>query len=511
MDKEIVLKVEDLCKNFGPVKVLEEVNFTLKKGEVLGLVGENGAGKSTLMNVLGGIHPKSSGYVELFGRQYEPQKPEDATNAGIAFIHQELNLFTNLTVAENIFIDKGRANKPFLSRKEINEEASRILGKLGLSVDPNSKVEKLTMGMRQMVEIAKAVAKDAKIIFFDEPTTSLSPAEKGTLFELIQEFSKKGISMIYISHALEDVVMLCDEILVLRDGKTIGEQAKIDTVTLDEIVSRMVGRRMEQMYPYVEKNVGETILSVEHICQGRTLQDVSFQIKKGEIVGLFGLMGAGRSELAHGIFGTEIIDSGDIQYKGNPVKTINPQKWVQEGAAFITENRRDEGLLLKKSVSENLVLCSLSQLGKHFGVLDSKKQIEVSKKFVEELRIKTDDVMNQKVCNLSGGNQQKVVIGKWLMIEPEFIILDEPTRGVDVGAKEEIYHQINHMALQGTGVLFISSEMEELIGVCDRILIMHKGQLTGELKRNEFTQDTLLKYAIGELSDGEKEGERERA
>lgn len=504
MDQEVVLKVEKLCKSFGPVRVLNEIHFALKKGEVLGLLGENGAGKSTIMNILGGIHPKSSGSMELLGNAYEPRNPDDATKAGIAFIHQELNLFTNLTVAENIFIDGGNERKHLQSKRKNNEAAREVLKKLGISIDPNTKVEKLTMGMRQMVEIAKVVAKNAKIIFFDEPTTSLSTTEKETLFGLIKDFSEKGISMIYISHALEDVKRLCHEIVVIRDGRTIGGQTCTDQISIDEIVNRMVGRKMEQMYPYVAKKVGKEVLGVAHVSQGRVLHDISFQIREGEIVGMFGLMGAGRTELAQGLFGLEALDTGTVTYRGKRMEKLVPQTWVRGGAAYITENRRDEGLLLKKSVSDNLVLADLPGLRKRMGILDTKEQQAKAQTSVETLRIKCENAQRQMVCNLSGGNQQKVVIGKWLMISPHLIIFDEPTRGVDVGAKEEIYHYINHMALQGTGVLFISSEMQELMGVCDRILIMHKGRIAGELNRDGFTQDTLLKYAIGEMEDGRK-------
>jgi ribose transport system ATP-binding protein len=499
MTNEKVLEVRGLCKSFGNVKVLKNVDLVLNKGEVLGLVGENGAGKSTLMNILGGVHPRSSGEILLWGQQYLPKNPFDAVHNGIAFIHQELSLFTNLSIAENIFIDEGLDGKKILQFKEMNKRASGILKELNLTVEPSTIVEKLTIGMRQMVEIAKAISKKAKVIIFDEPTTSLSNSEKDTLFQLIKEFSFRGISMIYISHVLNDVIMLCDEIVVLRDGEKIGDQVRTCHINTSEVISRMVGRSMDQLFPYITKKLGHELLAVHNVYQKGSLIDISFSLQAGEIVGIFGLIGAGRTELARAIYGIDPIDSGEVCYNGVCVRHPNACDWVSKQVAFITENRRDEGILLPKSVNDNIALVNLKSYRGRFGKFNSRKQFFDSEDVIRNLQIKTASAANQSVGKLSGGNQQKVVIGKWLLIKPSVFILDEPTRGIDVGAKYEIYTRINHLAEQGTAVMFISSEMEELMGICDRIIVMCRGKITGELPRSEFSQDKLLKLAIGEM------------
>jgi ABC-type sugar transport system ATPase subunit len=495
-NRDVVLKIDGLNKNFDGVRVLRDVGFSLRKGMVLGVVGENGAGKSTLLNVLGGVYQRTSGEIELFGEKYRPREPMDATRAGIAFIHQELNLFTNLTVAENIFVDEGIRGRMFLPPKLLDRKAKTILDALAIDLDPAARVEDLTMGMRQMVEIAKAVSKDAKIIFFDEPTTSLSTSEKETLFKLIRDFAAKGISMIYISHALDDVFMLCDEVLVIRDGETVGGQVRSGAITKDEAINRMVGRKIGQIYPYVEKTVGEVLLDVKGIVRSGVLDGVSIAVRSGEIVGLFGLMGAGRTELARAIYGVDPFDSGRIEFKGRAIADPDPMLWVREKVAFITENRRDEGLLLPKTVVDNISLVNLPHMRKRLAVLDRAGQSAAAAETVSKLRIKTGDANRQIVRNLSGGNQQKVVIGKWLLIRPDLFILDEPTRGVDVGSKFDIYTYINALAASGTGVLFISSEMEELVGVCDRIAVMCGGRIAGELERAQFSSEALLKLAL---------------
>ena len=494
---EAVLELRGVSKSFSSVQVLKDINCSLREGSILGLVGENGAGKSTLMNILGGVYIKTSGEFYLRGKPYEPQNPDDATRAGIAFIHQELNLFTNLSVAENIFMGQKTENFGIVSMSKLNIAAKKLLDELGMDVNPKTLVKDLPMGLRQMVEIAKAISKNAKIIFFDEPTTSLSTKEKDILFSLIKNFAKQGVSMIYISHALDDVLNICDEVLVLRDGQAIGEQKPIGDITKEKLITMMVGREMNQLFPYVEKNIGDEVFRVEHVTQGKRLKDISFCLREGEIVGMFGLMGAGRSELAHALYGIDGFDSGNIYVRGEPVKKISPQKWIVSGIAYITENRRDDGLLMPKSVKENLILASLDRLKAKLGALDSLLANEWCKKSLADLDIKSYDLSKQVVGSLSGGNQQKVVVGKWLMIAPKVFILDEPTRGIDVGAKYEIYNQFNDLVLNGTSILFISSEIEELMGVCDRVLVMSKGEIVGEFARNEFSQEKFLQYAIG--------------
>ena len=497
--RETILKLTDMCKDFSGIEVLKNVNLVLREKSILGLVGENGAGKSTLMNILGGVHRMSSGKMELFGENYEPRSPMDAKMAGIAFIHQELNLFSNMTVAENMFIDSRKHNRfGFISAQSRKAETEEVLRRLNIHVDANTKIENVPIGIRQLIEIAKAIVQEARIIILDEPTTSLSNKEKDALFELMSELRKQNVSMIYISHALDDIIKMSDEVVVLRDGSTIGEQTAVDQITKDEIIKRMIGREISQLYPYLEKSFGDEALGVRGITKRSVVQDISFSLRKGEILGLYGLMGAGRSELANILFGIDKPDSGDIYFYGNKKDGATPISWVQTGMAYITESRRENDLLLPKSVEDNLILVSLKNFRKKSGALDRKLSHRKSQAMNEHLNIKTYNQRRQTVGSLSGGNQQKVVIGKWLMIEPKVFIIDEPTRGVDVGAKYEIYTHINELTKTGSSVLFISSEMEELMGVCDRIMVMCKGRISGVVERADFLQDTLIRLALGE-------------
>jgi ABC-type sugar transport system ATPase subunit len=496
---QVVLELSNVCKNFSAVEVLKDVSFTLKEKNILGLVGENGAGKSTLMNILGGIYFRSSGEMNLYGQTYNPRNPDDAKKAGVAFIHQELNLFTNLSIAENIFIDNSQGKKAgFISFSRLNTEAKKLLTKLNIKVNPRALIKDLPMGIRQMVEIAKAIAKNSRIIIFDEPTTSLSSNEKEVLFSLMRNLSAEGVSMIYISHALDDVIRMCDEIVVLRDGQIIGNQEKTENITKDTIIKNMVGREMSKLYPYTEKKPGAEIFAVRNITKAGVVDNITFRLNAGRITGMFGLMGAGRSELANIVFGVDRADSGEIILNGKVQKHSPPNRWIDKGVAYITENRRDDGLLLPQSVKENLILVNMDRMKSKLGVLNYKLAGDLSGQMQEKLHIKTFSLDKQPAGSLSGGNQQKVVIGKWLMVAPRIFILDEPTRGVDVGAKYEIYTHINNLADEGSAVLFISSEMEELIGVCDSIIVMSHGQITGEVQREDFSQELLMKLAIGE-------------
>lgn len=501
MQQDVVLKLSGLCKDFGAVKVLRNIDMELRRGQVLGLVGENGAGKSTMMNVLGGVYPKTAGEITLFGKPYHPAHPGDATRAGIAFIHQELNLFTNLSVMENLFIDEGVDRSGLLRPREMKKRATELLARLGIGIDPATPVEKLTMGMRQMVEIAKAVAKNAKIVFFDEPTSSLSNAEKETLFSLIRSFAAQGIAMIYISHALEDVFSLCDEIMVIRDGEKIGPQLPSSQTDKADVISRMVGRPMNRLFPYEPRALGGPLLTLEGITRPGAPDPVSLTVHRGEIVGLFGLMGAGRTELLRAVYGVDPLTGGKILYDQKPVSKPLPSRWVRDGVAFITENRRDEGLLIPKNVLENLALVNLPGCTGRLGVFRRKRQKDDARRMMKHLRVKTPEDGKQVLSGLSGGNQQKVVLGKWLLIRPGLFLLDEPTRGVDVGAKFEIYTHILALASEGSGILFVSSEMEELMGVCDRILVMSHGRIVGGVARADYSQDSLLSLAIGDGTD----------
>ena len=492
-----VLQLIGLNKSFSGVQVLKNIDLSLvMKGSILGLVGENGAGKSTMINILGGVLQKDSGAILLEGVPYNPKNAKDADKAGIALIHQELNLFLNMTIAENLYLVESPGSKTgLLSYRVMNREAQKELRHVGIDINPGTLVESLSMGMRQMVEIVKALSKKARIVVFDEPTTSLSNNEKRHLFTIIRELSGKGISMIYISHTLDDVLELCDEVAVIRDGSIIG-QSPTREMTKSGMISMMVGRKLDHMFPFVEKRPGPIVLRVEDLCAQKAFRNVSFSLRSGEILGLFGLMGAGRSELARAIYGVDLVESGRIYFKEHPVRHPAPEWWIENGMAYITENRREEGLLMPKSVKENLVLANLRNLRRRLGAVDARQEERESESVIQRLSIKTYDKARQTARMLSGGNQQKVVIGKWLMTQPEVLIVDEPTRGVDVGAKFDIYNHLNDMAREGSAILFISSEMEELIGVCDRIIVMCSGTITGELDRIDFDQERLLTLAI---------------
>ena len=495
----VILKIENVRKSFTGVQVLHGLNFDLRKGEVLGLVGENGAGKTTLMNIIGGVLPMDSGSMELAGESYSPRSPSSATAKGIAFIHQELNLFTNLTVAENLFIDGFPKNRfGAIDRKKIRRITQQCIDRFSLPVKPGSKVEDLSAGICQMVEIAKGLMKNARIMIFDEPTTSLSKREKEDLFKTIDELKARGISIIYISHILEDVRRLCDRITVLRDGRII-ETKDASGFSENELIKCMVGREMTQVFPSIRKNIEDAVLlEVKNLKWADKVKGVSLQLRTGEIVGMYGLMGAGRTDLAKLIFGVEQMDEGVVSIHSREHSPLNPQACIQQNVAFITEDRRHEGLLMTKPVDENLSLVKMPSLLNRFGMVDAKKIEQHNRKAIKDLQIIVSDYKRQLANTLSGGNQQKVVFGKWVMNDPKIFILDEPTRGVDVGAKFEIYSIIVDLAKRGSAVLFISSEIEELIGICDRILVMKDGCITGDMAKSDYDQEKILQLALVE-------------
>jgi ribose transport system ATP-binding protein len=492
-----VLQMTDVTKSFTGVQVLHGLNFDLRKGEVLGLVGENGAGKSTLMNIVGGVLPMDSGQMALSGELYAPRGPLDATAKGIAFVHQELNLFSNLTVAENLFLDSFPKNRfGAIDRKRIRRSTKECMDRFGLPVSPDTTVGSLPAGIRQMIEISKGLMKNARVMIFDEPTTSLSKREKEDLFKTIADLKAKGISIIYISHILEDVFDLCDRITVLRDGRIVETRDAAD-FTENDLIRCMVGREMTQVFPSIEKDVGETVLlETKDLRWADKVNGVSLRLRAGEIVGMYGLMGAGRTELANVLFGVEQRDSGEISINGNALSRVSPRGCIQQKAAYITEDRLHEGLLMTKPVDDNLTLVKMSDLINRFGVVNSREQDKVNRQAIGDLRIKVADPAKQMANSLSGGNQQKVVFGKWVMSDPKIFILDEPTRGGDVGAKFEIYSIILDLAKAGSAVLLISSEMEELIGTCDRILVMSGGCITGDVPKSEFDQERILELAL---------------
>jgi len=512
-----LLEFIDIEKSFFGVKVLKGVSLTVPAGGMVGLVGENGAGKSTLMNILGGNLRAEAGAMQFEGEDYAPANPQDAARRGIAFIHQELNLFPNLSIAENLFLTKfprPRA-RPWIARGEMHRRAAELLREVGLDVSPSRLVERLSSGERQLVEVAKALSIDARLMIFDEPTTSLSVREKERLFALIARLRARGIAMIYISHTLEDVFRLCDDLVVLRDGEVVKAGATA-TFTNEKLVSLMVGRTMRQLFPerrlparrdgdepQAGLEAGAPMMEVRGVSQPGVVENISFALHRGEVLGLSGLMGAGRSELARILFGLGPRAAGEVRLDGELLPRLTPREMIERGVAFLTENRRTEGLCMDAAVADNLTLATLPEHARTPWRWLSRESLHAAVtriRDVVKLDAKARDA--QPVRTLSGGNQQKVVLGKWLLHKPRVLILDEPTRGIDVGAKFEIYRLIHELADGGAGVLVISSEMEELIGLCDRILVMRGGRLVDEMPRAEFDRERILRAALGAESQG---------
>jgi len=511
-----LLQFAGIEKAFFGVKVLKGVSFTVPTGGMVGLVGENGAGKSTLMNILGGNLAPDAGSIRFDGADFEPHNPQDAARRGVAFIHQELNLFPNLSIAENIFLTRFPRSTatPFIHRGEIQRRTAELLREVGLEVSASRQVETLSAGERQLVEIAKALSIDARLIIFDEPTTSLSARETERLFALIARLRARGLAMIYISHTLADVFRLCDDIVVLRDGEVVG-LGGTKTFTTEKLVSLMVGRTMSQLFPerrpparlvadapHAGSETGAPLLEVRDVSQPGVVENISFSLQRGEVLGLAGLMGAGRSELARILFGLDPRASGEVRLNGESLPRLAPRELIGHGVAFLTENRRSEGLCLDAAVADNLSLVTLPAHGRtplRWLSRDSLQAAVTRIRAVVKLDPKTSDT--QPVRTLSGGNQQKVVLGKWLLREPKVLILDEATRGIDVGAKFEIYRLIHELADQGAGVLIISSEMEELMGLCDRILVMRAGRLVDDMPRAQFDRERILRGALGNATE----------
>jgi ribose transport system ATP-binding protein len=501
MMEDNILSFEHINKSFFGVRVLKDIQFSLPRGSVLGLVGENGAGKSTLMNLVGGVVAPDSGQMLLNGQPYTPRTPGDAIVAGVAFIHQELNLFTNLSIAENIFIDGFPQQRwlPMLNRSRMHSLAKQYLAAVDLEIAPDTLVEKLSPGERQLVEIAKALSVNAKLIIFDEPTTSLTARETERLFALMDRLRSDGASIVYISHILGDVMRLADEVVVLRDGEVVGQGPKRD-FTVSKMISLMVGRDIEQLYPTrTAVPSRQPALQVTGLTQPGIVQDIGFTLYKGEILGVFGLMGSGRTEMARILFGMDACEQGEVRVDGKVQSKTSPRHAIDTGMAFVTENRRDEGLLMDISICDNIGLVALPTYATTtFTPVHDHKLYREIHTVAETLTIKATDIRQQAVKTLSGGNQQKAVIGKWLLRKPTVLMIDEPTRGVDVGAKYEIYTIIAELAAGGSGILFISSELEELIGVCDRILVMGNGEVQAIFDRAEFDKERILRAAFRE-------------
>ncbi len=490
-----LLEVRGIGKQFPGVRALHDVGFHLNGGEVLALLGENGAGKSTLMKILAGVQPPDSGEILLEGEAVRIDSVQDAMERGIALIHQELNLATNLSIGANIFLGREPRKFGLIDEATINAEARRFLDLVGLKIDPREVVGNLTIGRQQMVEIAKALSIDARILIMDEPTSSLSSKETESLFAVIKDLRKRGVSIIYISHRLGEVKELADRVTVLRDGENAGDLERHE-IEHDRMVSLMVGRDLSQFYPHEPHAAGDMALEVRDLrSPAHPKHAVSFQLRAGEIVGLAGLVGAGRTELIETIFGVTHSAGGEVRVAGQKVDIRSPRDAIQAGLALAPEDRKQQGLVLEMAVRENLSLASLSRDQRH-GFLNLKKESEISEEMIGKMRVKTP-TDRQVVRYLSGGNQQKVVLGKWLAMKPRVLLLDEPTRGIDVGAKQEIYALMEELARDGVAILFVSSEMEEVLGMSDRTLVMHEGRLTGELQRSELSEEAVMRLATG--------------
>ncbi len=493
---ETLLRMEGISKSFPGVQALSNCQFELHSGEVHALVGENGAGKSTLMKILGGIYHKDAGHIYLEGHEVEIHTPRLAQHLGISIVHQELNLMPHLTAAQNIFIGREPHTKiPFVvDDKTTNQQAERLFHMLSLKLDPTTKVADLTVAKQQMVEIAKALSFNAKILVMDEPTAALTDTEIEELFGVIRQLREKGVGIIHISHRLEELKLISDRVTVMRDGKYIDTKP-IQDVTIDQIIGMMVGRTIYETAPELPEKPSEAIaLEVRNLNRGKVLRDVSFKLKKGEILGFAGLIGAGRTEVARAIFGADGFDSGEVYVKGKKVQIKAPRNAVMYGIGYLSEDRKRYGLTLGMDVKENVAMAAMKKFLIWLGWVDFKKAAVRGQDMVKALNIKTPN-LEQKVKFLSGGNQQKVVIGKWLTADTDILIFDEPTRGIDVGAKSEIYKLLNDLAHQGKSIIMISSELPEILRMSHRVIVMCEGRVTGILNAGEATQESIMKFA----------------
>ena len=476
-------------------KVLEGVQFSLEAGEVHALMGENGAGKSTLMNILTGLHKHDQGTIEINGKETSFKDSKEAEEAGMAFIRQELNIWPEMTVLENLFIGKEMVNAfGVLRKKQMKARANEIFKTLNISLPFDKEAGLCSVGEQQMIEIAKALMTDAEVIIMDEPTAALTDREIEKLFEVMKGLTKKGVSLVYISHRMEEIFAICDRITVMRDGKTVDTKRIKDT-NFDEVVQKMVGRELEDRFPHREAHLGEVVLDVKGLTKKGLFEDIHFAVRKGEIVGVAGLMGAGRTEIMRALFGVDQIDSGEITVEGKKVSIRKPTDAVRYGLAFITENRKEEGLILDFSVRENIGLPNLKSFAPS-GLVKTEDEKKFAEMMIKRLHVKTSST-ETIIGNLSGGNQQKVVIAKWIGTSPKVLIMDEPTRGIDVGAKREIYELMNELTERGIAIIMVSSELPEIVGMSDRILVVHEGKIAGELKKQEATQEKIMALATG--------------
>ncbi|OEH55094.1 D-ribose transporter ATP-binding protein [Oceanobacillus sp. E9] len=487
--------MENIHKSFGSNKVLQGVDFTLEPGEIHALMGENGAGKSTLMNILTGLFPSNQGSITIDGVKTQYKDSKESEQAGIAFIRQELNILPQMTVLENLFIGKEMTNAfGFLKEKVMKKQAEAVFDRLDFSIPFDKEAGECSVGEQQLIEIAKALMLNAKVIIMDEPTAALTDREIDKLFEIMKELTQQGVSLVYISHRMEEIFAICDRITVMRDGTSVTTSWIKDT-NYNEVVKQMVGRELEERYPDRTSTLGDPILQVNNFNRKGYFKDISFSVKEGEILGVSGLMGAGRTEIMRAIFGIDDVDQGEIILDGNRMTIKDPTDAMKAGIAFITENRKDEGLVLDFSIRENIGLSNLKSFSSK-GFIKGKDEKDFVELMIKRLQIKTQ-TQELPVGNLSGGNQQKVVIAKWVGTSPRVLIMDEPTRGIDVGAKREIYQLMNELTERGLAIIMISSDLPEVLGMSDRVMVIHEGKIAGELAREEATQEKIMTYATG--------------
>ena len=495
-----LLECKGIGKSFPGVRALDGVNLSLQKGQVLSLIGENGAGKSTLMKILAGVQPPDEGEIFLDGKTIEIESTRAALDLGISLIHQELNLATNLSVGANVFLGREPLRGGLIDESTIRRESAKYLEMVGLEVSPDTLVGDLTIGRQQMVEIAKALSVNARVLIMDEPTSSLSQSEAESLFVVIKDLRARGVSVIYISHRLGEVKELSDHVTVMRDGENAGELRR-EEVTHAAMVRLMVGRDLSEYYERKDREKGEVALEIRNLrTPAHPKHELNFAVKSGEIVGVAGLVGAGRTEMLETLFGVTPALGGSTQVSGSDLRLDSPISAIAAGIALAPEDRKKQGLVIDMTVRENLSLATLRRDQRKAGFLDFSKEDKIAKEMIQAMRVKTPNE-DQIIRYLSGGNQQKVVLGKWLAMKPKILLLDEPTRGIDVGAKSEIYALMEDLAESGVAILFVSSEMEEILGMADRALVMHEGRITGELSRSELTEENIMHLATG----GEKE------
>lgn len=496
-----LLEVRQVGKQFPGVRALHDVDLLVQHAEVLAVIGENGAGKSTLMKILAGVQLPDSGQVLIDGKPVILDSVKASLDSGVALIHQELNLAENLQVGENIYLGREPNRCGFIDRKQINQDAAKVLKQIGLDVSPTKPLSELSIGQRQMVEIAKAMSVGARVLIMDEPTSSLSSAEAERLFEVVHDLRRSGVSIIYISHRLGEVKALADRVVVLRDGENAG-LLKRNEISHDSMVRMMVGRDISQFYSRETLATRDVVLSVEGLRTPTWPEhELDFTIRQGEIVGISGLVGAGRTEMLRTLFGVDYPIAGKVVVEGTPVDLSSPLKAINAGIALVPEDRKLNGLVIDMSVRHNIGLAALSRNRLLGGFLNHRVERRDTSQMINDLRIKTPND-NQIARFLSGGNQQKVVLGKWLSMLPKILLLDEPTRGIDVGAKQEIYQLMEKLAKEGLAVLFVSSEMEEIMGMSDRTIVMHEGRITGELQRSELSEEAIMQLATGKANEG---------